>query len=273
MNSWHCCGTIEEKNTKKWQWQSKKWTEKMPQQYHSLSDAMYTDYRQPPPPSYQDNYQMMYPHSNFQHYRSPLTSTAANDFGYEYSQQYYSPIQSTNSFGMLTNFNGSGSAFASNFHASPYSANFHAPPYPIYDSLSTSPTNTLPIMKNELDSEQSGFNASNLMRSSPVESSDRSESSFGSKLEICSKSDETLTELSETVGNSEQASIDTVFQSCSEENVSSKFTFYCGLISWTIFLPRRFPSCIRIKVEHSIWLGICAMLCFSSFLGRSKLLT
>lgn len=239
----------------------------MPQQYHSLSDAMYTDYRQPPPPpSYQDNYQMMYSHSNFQHYRSPLTSTAANDFGYEYSQQYYSPIQSTNSFGMLSNFNGGGSAFSSNFHASPYSNNFHAPPYPIYDSLSTSPTNTLPTIKNELDSEQNGFIANNLMRSSPVESSDRSESSFSSKLEVCSKSDETLTELSENVGNSEQASIDTVFRACSEENVSSKFTF--SMVLKQFFFSKKIslrPSSvfyIRTKIERSIWLGIRAILCF-----------
>ncbi|XP_055315595.1 muscle-specific homeobox protein tinman-like [Sitodiplosis mosellana] len=193
----------------------------MPQQYHSLSDAMYTDYRQPPPPpSYQENYQMMYPHSNFQHYRSALTSSGANDLGYEYSQQYYSPIPSTNSFGMLSSFNGSGSAFSSNFHASPYSTNFHAPPYPIYDNLSTSPTNTLNT-KIDLQPAQNGSIESNLIRNSPVESSDRSESSISSKLEVCSKSDETLTELSENIDNSEQASINTVYQTYNEENISN----------------------------------------------------
>lgn len=193
----------------------------MPQQYHSLSDAMYSEYRQPPP-SYQDNYQMMYPHSNFQHYRSSLTSSGTNDFGYEYSQQYYSPIQTTNSFGMLPTFNGSGSAFSSNFHASPYSTSFHAPTYPIYDNLSTSPTNTV-IAKTELEPEQNGSIENNLISNSPVECSDRSESSFSSKLEVCSKTDDTLTELSENIGNSEQASIDALYQTCNEENVSSEY--------------------------------------------------
>lgn len=201
----------------------------MPQQYHSMSDAMYTDYRQPPS-SYQDNYQMMYPHSNFQHYRSSLASSGANDFGYEYSQPYYSPIQSTNSFGMLSNFNGSNSsAFSNSFHTSPYSTNFHAPPYPIYDSVSTSPTNMI-ITKTDLEPEQNGTIENNLIRNSPVESSDRSESSFSSKLEVCSKSNDTLIELSENIVNSEQASTDTIYPSCNEENFSSKYIWKFKLL-------------------------------------------
>lgn len=65
---------------------------------------------------------------------------------------------------------------------------------------------------------------------SPIESrSDRSESSFSSsKLEVCSKSDDALTELPDNmVGNTaEQSDCNMekiMYQSCGEENVSSKF--------------------------------------------------
>lgn len=65
---------------------------------------------------------------------------------------------------------------------------------------------------------------------SPIESrSDRSESSFSSsKLEICSKSDDALSELPDNIiGNTaEQSECNmekSIYQSCGEENVSSKF--------------------------------------------------
>ncbi|XP_031617763.1 muscle-specific homeobox protein tinman-like [Contarinia nasturtii] len=191
----------------------------MPQQYHPLSDAMYADYRQPPP-SYQDNYQMMYQHSNFQHYRSSIAPSGGNDFGYEYSQPYYPSLQSTNSYGMIPAYNNGNSTFANSFHASPYSTNFHAPSYTSYDSLSASPTDALNV-KPDLDADNTVSIENNLMRNSPIESSDRSESSFSSKLEVCSKSDDTLTELSENIGNSDQNLVDTNHQSCNEENISN----------------------------------------------------
>lgn len=198
----------------------------MPQQYHSLSDPMYTDYRQPPP-SYQDNYQLMYPHSTYQHYRSSIAPSGGNDAGYDYNQQYFPTLQPSNSYGMLPSYNNSSSAFGGNFHTSPYSSNFHTTPYPSYENTSTSPTSTINI-KTELEPEHSNHSGSmgnNLLKNSPIESSDRSESSFGSlKLEICSKSNDALTEtdLSENTGNSRQNPIENIYQSCGEENVSSK---------------------------------------------------
>lgn len=196
----------------------------MPQQYHTLPDTMYSDYRQPPP-TYQDNYQMMYPHSSFQHYRPSIASSTGNDPAYDYNQSYYSTLQPSNSYGMLSTYNTGGSAFANNFHATSYSTGFHTPPYPSYESLSTSPTSTLNI-RTDLEpqhGEHNGSIANNLMKNSPIESSDRSESSFSSKLEVCSRSDDAMTELSETIGNSEPNPIENIYQSCGEENVSSKF--------------------------------------------------
>lgn len=207
----------------------------MPQQYPTLPDTMYSDYRQPPP-SYQDNYQMMYPHSSFPHYRSAIAPSAGSDTAYDYNQPYYSTLQPSNSYGMLPSYQNSGSAFASNFHTSSYSTNFHTPPYPSYENISTSPTSTLNI-PTDLESNHSDHNGSiahNLMKNSPIESSDRSESSFSSKLEICSKSDDAMTELSESIGNTEPNPIENIYQSCGEENASSKLfvdlNFYSNLI-------------------------------------------
>lgn len=194
----------------------------MPQQYHSVPDAMYADYRQPSS-SYQDNYQMMYTHSNFQHYRSSVTSPAANEFGYDYGQQYYPSLQSTNSYGMLSGFNGNSNAFSSNFHTTPYTTGLHATPFTSYENLSISPSNPPPLnVKTDVEPEQSASAGSNLIRNGPIESSNRSESSFTSKLDVCPKSGDTLTELSGSVANSDQSQLDTMYQSCNEENVSSE---------------------------------------------------
>lgn len=183
-----------------------------------MPDTMYADYRQPPP-SYQDNYHLMYPHSNFQHYRSTMPPSGGNDFGYDYSQQYYGPLQSSNSYGMLPNYSSGSSAFTTNFHASPYSSNFHAPPYSSYENHSTSPTSVLNV-KTDLDAEPAAESEREpLMKNSPTGDSDRSESSFSSKLDVCTKSDDTLTE---NIDNSEPNPVDTIYQSCNEENVSSK---------------------------------------------------
>lgn len=211
----------------------------MPQQYHSLPDTMYTDYRQPPP-SYQDNYQLMYPHSNFQPYRTTIPSTSATETAYDYSQQYYPSIQPSNSYAMLPSYNSNSSSssgsvtnntpangFGSNFHATPYTTNFHTPPYSTFDGMpSTSPTNPL-IVKTDLEPERSDHDNgstinANLVKNSPIESSDRSESSLTSKLDVCSKSNDNLTDLSESIGNSEQNPVENIYQSCSEENMSSK---------------------------------------------------
>lgn len=195
----------------------------MPQQYHSLPDTMYTDYRQPPP-SYQDNYQLMYSHSNFQHYRTTMASSSVSDAGYDYSQQYYPQLQSANSYGMLPNYNSSSTTvFGNNFHTSPYSTNFHTPPYSSYENTSTSPTSVLNV-KTDMDldhNDQDGSIGNNGMKISPIQSSDRSESSFSSKLDVCEKSDVVLTELVENATNSEQNNAD-LYQSCAEENGSSK---------------------------------------------------
>lgn len=198
----------------------------MPQQYHSMSDAMYPEYRPPPPPpSYQDNY--LYPHSNYQHYRSSMPSSGVNEYGYDYNQPYYAPLQSTNSYGMLPSYNSSNSnAFSSNFHGSPFSTNFHGPSYPPYENVSTSPTSALNI-KTEQEPESSESLGNALIKSSPIESSDRSESSFSSKLEVSSKHDGNMTESSETIGNSEQNSIETMHQNSNEENISSKLMANC----------------------------------------------
>lgn len=221
----------------------------MPQQYHSLSDTMYTDYRQlpshphsHPPPAYQDNYALMYSHSNFQHYhRSAIPSTGSSGTGHEYGQPYYSAA--SNSYGLLPpSYNSScnmSSFAASNFHASSYStsANFHhpsPPAYSSYENVTTSPM-TLLSVKTEPIEQTDHINGSNnggaMIKSSasPVESrSDRSESSFSStKLDVCSKSDDALTELPDNVvGNTEQSECNmenNIYQSCGEENVSSKF--------------------------------------------------
>lgn len=233
----------------------------MPQQYHSLPDTMYTDYRQPPshppppppPPSYQDNYPLMYSHSNFQHYhRSAIPSAGSNDIGHEYTgQQYYSAAAAAaSSYGLMppsynTSCNMSSFA-ANNFHASSYSsaaANFHhsSPPsyHSTYENASTSPLTLLTVKTEPIEQidhnnaikNGSGIGGGTLMKCSvsPIESrSDRSESSFSSsKLEICSKSDDALTELSDNiVGNTEQSECNiesNIYQSCGEENVSSKF--------------------------------------------------
>lgn len=194
----------------------------MQQQYHSLPDAMYVDYRQPPP-SYQENYHLMYPHSNFQHYRSSMPSSGGNDFGYDYSQQYYPPLQSSNSYGMLPGYNNESSAFTSNFHASPYSSNFYPPTFSSLENHSKSSSSALNLKTDvEPESEQNELLESSATKNSPTAHSDRSESSFSSKLEICSKGDDTLTDLAENIGDSEQNPVDTVYQSCNEENVSSK---------------------------------------------------
>lgn len=67
-----------------------------------------------------------------------------------------------------------------------------------------------------------------MKNSSPIESrSDRSECSFtSSKLDVCSKSDEALTDLPENMlGNTSEPECNmenSIYQSCGEENVSSK---------------------------------------------------
>lgn len=218
----------------------------MPQQYHSLPDTMYTDYRQPPPPPpppYQDNYALMYSHSNFQHYhRSAIPSAGSSDTGHhDYGQQYYHHSAASNSYGLMppsynTTCNISSFA-ANNFHASSYStANFHPSPptYSAYDNIPTSPITTLLTVKTEpiekIDHSSASTIGGALMRNnnSPIEShSDRSECSFtSSKLDVCSKSDDTLTDLPDNIVNNtgQECNMENsnIYQSCGEENVSSK---------------------------------------------------
>lgn len=57
-------------------------------QYHTTSDPIY-EYKQSAPSTYQENYSIMYPHSNFQHYRSSVPLSSGYDFTYDYNQQYY----------------------------------------------------------------------------------------------------------------------------------------------------------------------------------------
>lgn len=218
----------------------------MPQQYHSLQDTMYTDYRQPPPPpppSYQDNYALMYSHhSNFQHYhRSAMPSASSNDTGHEYGQQYYSAAAASNSYGLMppsynTSCNTSSFA-ASNFHAASYStaANFHHPSPPSYSTYENVPTSPLTLLTvktepiEQIDHGNAAIIGGTLVKNSasPIESrSDRSECSFtSSKLDVCSKSDDAIADLPENiVGNTEQECNmeNNIDQSCGEENVSSK---------------------------------------------------
>lgn len=220
----------------------------MPQQYHSLTDSMYTDYRQPPPPpppppSYQDNFALMYSHSNFQHYHRPppMPSTGGHDDGgHDYSQQYYSAA--SNTYGLMPpsyNTTCNMPTFAANnFHSTSYSTvNFHSSPsYSAYENVPTSPV-TLKSVKTE-PSDQGDHNnigvpigggggCTLIKNNSPNECrSDRSECSFtSSKLDVCSKSDDALTDLPDNmVGNTEQESSieNNIYQSCGEENVSSK---------------------------------------------------
>lgn len=205
----------------------------MPQQYHSLADSVYADYRQPPPPppppAYQDNYSLLYSHSNFQHYHPSMTSTGSsivtNDYGYEFNQSYYPPLQSTNSYGMLPSYSNTSNAFSTNFHTSPYSSNFHAPQYP-YDNLSTSPT--IAFTKPEAEQE----NGAALVKMCPLDNSDRSESNFSSKMDVCGKSDDNLTELAESISNSDQNPIDVMYQSCNEEHISSKLIEFAFSLLW-----------------------------------------
>lgn len=220
------------------------------QQYHSLPDTMYTDYRQPPPPppppppSYQDNYALMYSHhSNFQHYhhRSTIPSAVSNDTGHEYGQQYYSAAAASNSYGLMppsynTSCNMSSFA-ASNFHGTSYStaANFHhpsPPSYSAYENASISPITLLTVKTEpieQIDHSNPAAIGGTLMKNSasPIESrSDRSESSFtSSKLDVCSKSDDAITVSPDTiVGNTDHECNmeNNIYQSCGEENVSSK---------------------------------------------------
>lgn len=201
---------------------------------------MYADYRQPPPPpAYQDNYSLIYPHSNFQHYHPSMSSTGSsittNDYGYEFNQSYYPPLQSTNSYGMLPSYNSTSNAFNPNFHASPYSTNFHAPPQYAYENLSTSPT--IAFTKPEVEQE----NGASLGKLCPLDNSDRSESNFSSKLDVCAKSDDTLTELAESISNSDQNPIDIMYQSCNEEHISSKWLIYFDEI------------CVIFNLFHGKW--------------------
>lgn len=101
-------------------------------------------------------------------------------------------------------FHFSGGTF-SNFHGS-----FHGTAYPSYDTISTSSVAPLTITT-DLEQDHSG----SALKNSPIEGSDRSESSFSSKVDICSKTEDDLAEIS---GNP----IETTYPNCGEENVSSK---------------------------------------------------
>lgn len=189
----------------------------MPQQYSSTTDAMYSDYKQTTLSSpYQENYPIVYPHANFQHYRSSMPLSGGYDFGYDYSQQYYPSTQPTNTYGMLPNYNSATSNAFTAYNAS----NFHAPPmYPTYENLTMPSTNNLLSIKTELESEQIETIDSNFVdnsKNSPNESSDRSECSYSSKLEICSKPSEMIAQPIESNFTAEPTY-------GKEENTSSKF--------------------------------------------------
>lgn len=183
---------------------------------------MYADYKQSSVP-YQENYPIVYPHANFQHYRSSMPLSSGYELhGYEYTQQYYQTSQPTNSYGMLPSYNGATSNAFTAYNA----ANFHAPSmYPTYENLSMPSANNLLNIKTELESEQSETIDSNFVdisKNSPIESSDRSECSYSSKLEICSKSSELMeqqTEQSYTsepgFGKDEITSSEFCFENCS----------------------------------------------------------
>lgn len=157
----------------------------------------------------------------------PLSS--GYDFGYDYGQQYYSS-QPPNSYGMLPNYNPSNfhgssinyhnsvanNAFTPynppNFHGSslnyhnsvannafiPYNPpNFHGSSmYPTYENLSVPAGNNVLNIKTESESEPNeSIEAKNVVensKNSPIANSDRSECSYSSKLEICSKTSELM---------------------------------------------------------------------------------
>lgn len=191
----------------------------MPQQYSTTADAMYAEYKQSPVPSpYQESYPIVYPHANFQHYRSSIPLSSGYEFGYDYGQQYYSASQSTNSYGMLPPYNGT----TNNAFGAYNTGNFHATPmHPMYENLTIPPsTDNLLNIKTELGSEQSETIDSNFVdkaKNSPIESSDRSECSYSSKLEIGSKVGEIINNAIEPNYGDRGASFG------KEENTSSEF--------------------------------------------------
>lgn len=162
----------------------------MPQQYPTMTnETMYTDFKQSSVPSpYQENYPIVYSHANFQHYRSTMPLSSGYDFGYDYGQQYYSS-QPSNSYGMLPSYHNS----VTNNAFTPYNPpNFHGSSlYPTYENLSVPAANNLLNIKTELGSEPNeSIGVKSFVensKTSPIENSDRSECSYSSKLEICSK--------------------------------------------------------------------------------------
>lgn len=189
-------------------------------QFHTTFDTyQYPDFKQQ-----QLTYQENYHHPNFHSYRSSMP--IASGYNHAYDQFYQTP-QSTNSYGMISNYNNI-NAFGPHHnydlmksYETSYAANCHASTvYASQENLSSTTTTTSPLPYNQVmikTEDQNDLNQMINSKSSPTESCGRSESSYRA-MNKCSK----VQSDSLVIGDLDRTTDNSIY-SAKDETVSSKY--------------------------------------------------
>lgn len=132
---------------------------------------------------------------------------------------------------MLPTYGNSTNTFASHHNIelmknydNAYSSNFHSPSmYSTYENLSTVPQTNLLNIKTESDEQNEAIDSNFIenVKNSPLQS-DRSESSYSSKLEISSRNEENLTNSMENGGmnSKDRQNEENLYRNIKDDNAS-----------------------------------------------------